>query len=185
MIRYDVWPHVLCLIEALKEQESYCGATHIQKAAYLLGEVTGASLCSDFHLYHHGPYSFDLRETLVELEAAEAIRLLPNPPYGPIHQITDQGYGFWSQFEKPDFDEAPIIFIASKVNSKDVKELEALGTAALVQKEMPDGDLTSWTSQLKEYKPHIDTERIRKALIEVTSWKAEWHQNQALLATVP
>ncbi len=177
MIRYDLWPPTLCLIEQLIQNDSYCGATHIQKALFLVQELTGLDLDLNFKLYHHGPYSFALREVLDELEASEAVKANPNPPYGPKYTLTDSGYGFWNQFEPDDFDPLPFEFVAGKITNKGVAELEAYGTAALVCREMPNSQLDDWVAKLLHYKPHIDKVRAHEAFEAITSWKQDWHNN--------
>lgn len=181
MIRYELWPQLLCLIESLQENDSYCGATHIQKAVFLVQELTGLDLGLEFKLYHHGPFSFDLREILDELEAAEAVKCVPNPPYGPKYTLTESAYGFWAQFETPDFDAVPLEFVARKLAKKNVAELEAYGTAALVCREMPGANPDQWKAKLLEYKPHIDGERASEAFTIVASWQQEWRASKVAI----
>lgn len=181
-IRYELWPQLLCLIESLQESGSYCGATHIQKAAFLVQEVTGLDLGLEFKLYHHGPFSFDLRELLDELEAADAVKCVPNPPYGPKYALTENAYGFWAQFETNDFDPIPIEFIARKLAKKNVSQLEAYGTAALVFREMPDAGLGQLKQKLQYYKQHIDDARATEALNLIMSWKQEWQTEKIATA---
>lgn len=59
MIRYETWPHVLCLIDALCAHGSWCGASHIQKATCIAQELSAVSVDFDYR-YH--PYCFELRE---------------------------------------------------------------------------------------------------------------------------
>jgi len=183
VIRYEVWPAMLCLIDSLQEHGSYCGATHIQKATFLAQELTGLDLGLDFRLYHHGPFSFDLRETLDELEAAEAVKATLNPPYGPKYAVTDNGYGFWAQFETPDFDPQPLEFVAEKLAPKNVAELEAYGTAALVDRELPSAPLEVRLERLLQYKPHISQARGEEAFQHIADWRREWGQRKSAVVT--
>ena len=60
------------------------GGTHIQKAAYLLQELLGVPSGFKFVLYKHGPFSFELRDSLNRLEAWGGIQTEEQPyPYGP------------------------------------------------------------------------------------------------------
>src|SRR3982074_3089967 len=74
---------LLSLIEHLKNLGSWCGETHVQKAAYFLQELMDVPLNFDFILYKYGPYSFGLSDELGAMRADSLIRLFPNPPYGP------------------------------------------------------------------------------------------------------
>jgi uncharacterized protein YwgA len=60
---------LLSLTERLKEQGSWAGETHVQKATYILTKVLGVPLDFEFILYKHGPFSFDLRNELSALRA--------------------------------------------------------------------------------------------------------------------
>jgi uncharacterized protein YwgA len=53
---------LVTLIKSLRSKGSWCGETHIQKAAFFLQQLTGVPIDFDFILYKHGPFSFDLRE---------------------------------------------------------------------------------------------------------------------------
>src|ERR1035437_1902213 len=75
---------ILQLTEDLRNHGSWCGETHIQKATYLLQELTGVPLAYSFILYKHGPFSFDLRDQITEMRADEILVLESQPaPYGP------------------------------------------------------------------------------------------------------
>ena len=52
------------LTEKLHESGSWCGETHLQKAAYFLQELFNVLLVYEFILYKHGPFSFALRDEL-------------------------------------------------------------------------------------------------------------------------
>ena len=52
------------LIETLRERGSWCGETHVQKAAFFLQELMEVPTRFHFILYKHGPFSFDLRDEL-------------------------------------------------------------------------------------------------------------------------
>ena len=177
MIRYEIWPNLLCLITNLRKNGSWCGATHIQKAAFIAQELTGARLGLDFRLYHHGPYSFELKDVLEELEAADAIESAPHPPYGPHLEITDKGFGFWGQFEDDNFDPAPFEFVAKKLRGMNVEDLERIGTAFLVAKEMPEASTGQRAEKLCEYKSHIALAKSEEAFQTVEQWRQEWASN--------
>jgi uncharacterized protein YwgA len=79
------------LVERLRAHDSWCGETHLQKAAYLLQQLADVDLDYDFVLYKHGPFSFDFRDELNELLVDGIIRYEPQPPpYGPRIAVTAQ-----------------------------------------------------------------------------------------------
>jgi uncharacterized protein YwgA len=78
---------LVSLIEAMREQGSWCGETNIQKACFFLQEVTRVPLGFDFILYRYGPYSFDLTDELTALRADSIFALrIRDPKYGPCYQ---------------------------------------------------------------------------------------------------
>ena len=78
------------LIEKLRQEGSWCGETHVQKAVYFLQNLMGVPLQFDFILYKHGPFSFDLRDELTALRADGILRLETRGLYGARIAATDQ-----------------------------------------------------------------------------------------------
>ena len=64
---------LVALIRSLRAKGSWCGETHIQKAAFFLKNLTGVPIDFDFIIYKHGPFSFELND---ELSLMKAYRLL-------------------------------------------------------------------------------------------------------------
>ena len=82
MNKTALWNTISNLISALRSNGSWAGETHLQKATYLLQEVTGVPLGFKFVLYKHGPYSFELTEELGLLKSAGVVISEPQPSYG-------------------------------------------------------------------------------------------------------
>ena len=79
------------LVERLRQQGSWCGETHVQKATFLLQRLMKVPLEYEFILYKHGPFSFDLRNELTSLRADDLLLLEPQvPPYGPRMICTER-----------------------------------------------------------------------------------------------
>ena len=78
------------LLERLRERGSWCGETHVQKAAFFLQEMMQVPLGFTFIMYRYGPYSFELRDDLTGLRADELVRLEPQFPYGPRIGLTER-----------------------------------------------------------------------------------------------
>ena len=158
----DQWAIVCRLIELLREQGSWGGETHLQKATYLLKFLAEVPLNYRFVLYKHGPFSFDLRDEIDFLRGARAICKEPQGQYGPKLSVlkaltTDASKGF----------EDRLLFVAQTVGQKTVKELEALSTALMVTLE--NGDRESRVQRLLSLKPHLDSERAEEAVSEIDS----------------
>lgn len=150
---------LLALITQLKKSGSWCGETHIQKAAFVLQELFDTSLGFDFVLYKHGPFSFDLRDKLTEMRADCFIELeMQAYPYGPSLVVTDEGKDFQSNYPKTIRSlKEPLEFVATNLGKKKVEELERLATALYVTKREPGckGDAGACAKKITELKPHI------------------------------
>ncbi|MDR3566900.1 MAG: hypothetical protein P4L43_02625 [Syntrophobacteraceae bacterium] len=157
------------LIESLRKQGSWCGETHVQKAAYFLEALCGVPLHVGFILYKHGPFSFELRDELTELRADGLLVLQPQPPYGPRLNITIPGKTLKDRFPKTlDKYRSCISLVAEKFGQKGVSELECLATALYVTKtsQLP-GSIMNRAKELNAAKPHIDLTVAQNAIEEI------------------
>jgi uncharacterized protein YwgA len=82
---------IVSLVEKLHQHRSWCGETHVQKAAYILKDVFAVPLEQfDFVLYKHGPYSFELTDHLARMRSRALLKLVPQPyPYRPSIALDD------------------------------------------------------------------------------------------------
>ena len=82
---------LICLIlEALKKQGSWCGETHIQKAAYLAKEMFKIPLEEyDFFLYRYGPYSSEISVDLATMRNEEIIVRTATYPFGATYGVKE------------------------------------------------------------------------------------------------
>lgn len=157
------------LVERLREKGSWCGETHIQKAAFFLQDLMNVPLEFDFILYKHGPFSFDLRDELTSLRADELIFLEPQWPYGPRIAITDQSKNIQQLYSKTmgKFKDH-IVFVAEKLGSKGVADLERLATAFYVtQRAGGEDSVEERSKQLINLKPHVSLEAAKETVKEV------------------
>jgi uncharacterized protein YwgA len=150
---------VLSLVENLRDRGSWCGETHIQKAAYLLEEVMGVPLDFGFVLYKHGPYSFELKDQLDQMKAMGLLKVVPQPyPYRPRIEEDKSAEVLKKMYAKTaDAYREQVTKVADFLNAKGVAELERLATAVYVIKET--GNELSAEAQaekLREYKPHVE-----------------------------
>ena len=154
----------------LFEHESWCGETHLQKATYFLQKLMGVPTEFEFILYKHGPFSFDLRDHLTEMRAYGLIELVPRPyPYGPSMAPTSTGKELKNRFPKTlAKHQRAIAFVASKLESKGVVQLEKLATALFVSGELGEGaSAKARADRVCELKPHLTRDQAILAVVEV------------------
>jgi uncharacterized protein YwgA len=166
---------LLRLIERLREQGSWCGETHVQKATFFLKNLTQVPMPYDFILYKHGPFSFELRDELTALRADGLIDLEPQWPYGPRIVPTDRSayiQEICSQTLRKY--NACIAFVADKLGGKGVADLERLATALYVTKLTgADRSVEERAEELRRHKPHITMEGAKSAIVEVDKMMKE------------
>jgi hypothetical protein len=163
---------VLKLALSLKANGSWAGETHIQKGAYFLNDLLAVPVGVNFILYKHGPFSFELRELLTDMEASEFIKWNSQPPYGP-----SIGEGKLSSLLQAKFSEdadrykEQIDFVAEHLSKHNVTSLERLATALYVTQEGYSG--ASRVGRIVDLKPHVSVVLAEKAVEEFDQIKAE------------
>ncbi|MGI6492663.1 MAG: hypothetical protein ACOX0T_09700 [Pelotomaculum sp.] len=163
---------VLSLIEKLHHYGNWCGETHIQKSLYFLQEMLGIPTGFDFILYKHGPFSFDLRDELGVMRANMLIELHSKPyPYGPSHLPGDAAERLKELYPKTaKIYERQIDFIAEKLASLRVAELERLATALYVTlEEGREKTVQARAIRINKLKPHVRIDEAQRAVEEVDS----------------
>lgn len=164
------------LIEELRAENSWCGETHVQKATYIAQSVVGIEMGFEFILYKHGPFSFDLRDELTALRADRLVELELKWPYGPRIAATDRISRIQKYHPKTLRKyEGKIRFVADVLGSKDVVDLERLGTAFFVSrlsgvKNARDDEIAGRICRLKR---HISSEEAIAALQQARKIEAE------------
>lgn len=160
----------LRLARLLREHGSWCGETHLQKATYFLQELLGVPMEYEFVLYKYGPYAFDLHDQVRVLRARGYVDVERQPyPYGPQLVVTERGRDLEERFPNTLHRyEAPLAFVAERLGTKTVTDLEQLATALLVTLE--NGELQTAEERanaLTELKPHVAATRAQAAVEEV------------------
>lgn len=155
------WALICALAEKLFAAGSWCGETHMQKAAYVAKRWLGVSEFDDYEfiLYMHGPFSFDLKGELraMRVEGWLRSRFRPGTPYGPTLRPTELA-------EKPrNAREREFDFIAKEFGGKNVAELERLTTALLATEKLgKDKSVSERVQQLRKWKLHFsETEALQ------------------------
>ncbi len=164
---------LLSLIKEMKEKRSWCGETHIQKAAYFLQELLKVPMSFEFILYKHGPYSFDLSDEVTAMRADSLLEYKTRLPYGPSLFPTKEGQEFLNQYPRTlDKYAEKVQFVAEKIGTMGVADLERLATALYVTfNENLEGK--SREDTIIELKPHITIDEAREAVKKIDAIKIE------------
>ena len=82
---------LICLIlEALKNKVSWCGETHIQKAAYLAKEMFRFHWRNTISFYNrYGPYSSEISVDLATMRNEEIIVRTATYPFGATYGVKE------------------------------------------------------------------------------------------------
>lgn len=170
MRKWEKYALVGSLIKNLRAQGSWCGETHLQKAAYISKYLLGVPFDEEFTLYKYGPFSFDLRDCLGTMRAESLISLVAKDKYGatyeptPLLAVVEELFGESARKYSRHF-----AFVADLFGSKGVVELERLSTALYVTKELPDSSKARRAERLIELKPHITRDNALKAVEDIDS----------------
>lgn len=152
---------IIChLTDELRAVGSWCGETHLQKAAFLLDEGCRVPLGWEFVLYKYGPFSFDLREELGELRAENFLRLeLPPSGYGPRLDVDQRGRKVMEQFShRIDQHADAVADVVEFVGTRGVSGLERLATAVYLVLRRGDEENEDLARELCNIKPHVSEE---------------------------
>lgn len=146
------------LARRLYDRGSWSGETHLQKAAYLLHELSGVPFDFNFILYKHGPFSFELRDELGSMRADRLLEREPQPPpYGPRFIVTERGRELEGRFGRTmERYRAALDWVADRLGDRGVVELERLATALWVTRELGDAaSVEARVARLHQVKPHV------------------------------
>jgi len=159
---------LLELRDQLSDRGSWCGETHLQKATYFLQELLKVPMDFEFILYKHGPFSFELRDELTAMRADGLIEIRSQRPYGPALVTTDAGRELKSEYPRTleRYGDA-INFVARRLGSKNVSQLERLATALFITVADDSKSPEERAEEVSELKPHIDLESAEAAVDEV------------------
>jgi hypothetical protein len=156
---------IISMIEALEARGSWCGETHIQKCAYVLQEGLNVPLDLQFFLYKHGPFAFDLRETLGEMRANLLIDIESRAPYGSKIFVSEEGRLLRDGFPKTvaAYDRQ-LSFVSDRLAGLGVAALERLGTALFVLREDHDRSIEAQAQRITDLKPHVNPDLAYHAI---------------------
>ncbi len=162
---------LLQLGKELEAKGSWCGRTHYQKATYFLQEGLGVRLGFAFFLYKYGPYSFELKDEIDELENDGLFSINLTCPYGSTITCSESGEELGQRFPKTlSRYSKQISFVAEVLATKSVSELEKLATLLYVKLKYPKcKSNTARAARLHKIKPHVPIDEAVKSVQEFDS----------------
>ena len=165
---------ILSLIGKLRESDSWCGETHLQKATYLLQEMSQVQTGFGFILWKHGPYSFGLHDELLVMQSAGWIELkIADPRYGPRFELTKTGEEFAKKHRSNNSHcDKSVDYMAKQLGDKGVVDLERLATAYYVKSNIKPRT-EDLAASICELKPHIPPEKAAEALEAIRVMEAK------------
>lgn len=119
------------MLDRMIEKGSWAGKTHLQKCLFFLQSMGGVPTDYEFQLYRYGPFSFELRDEIVQLQAEDIIRLAPrSASYSSSLKTTDASKRLRKYFSKTlDQYGKEIDLVADHFGALNASELEPLATA--------------------------------------------------------
>ena len=140
--------------------------SNVQKAGYFLQDLLKVPLNVSFILYKHGPFSFELRDVLAAMESERLIVWQPQPyPYGPT-MTPGPLAPFLARAETPKTFKSEIDFVAERLASKKVVDLEKIATALFVTLDRSVA-LERRAEELTFRKPHVSLPEAEQAVKDV------------------
>lgn len=176
MNRYERMALLLRLMELLREKGSWCGATHVQKSAYFAQDLTKVPFEYDFFIYKYGPFSSSLRDELSGMLALLVAELEAHDMFlSPKYRIGRRGRKLMETFgECIAKYENQLEFVSNRIGNMKIEELEQVGTALFVTREMGSEALKSVRcDRLQRRKPHIERHDAEMAIEKTDRWIEE------------
>jgi uncharacterized protein YwgA len=157
---------VVDLARRLRSRGSWCGETHLQKAIYILQDLSESNFGYKFVIYKHGPYSFELNNELTAMRAANILEFqFPREGYGPSVAPTSFGERVYKLNEENIRKYFPIMgFLTDWFAANDVRYLEKVATAYYVTKKNPRDPAVERAKKLNSLKPHADIQAAEEAV---------------------
>ena len=156
------------VIKILQDAGSWCGETHIQMSSYVAKHVKKIPFSSDFILYKHGPFSFDLNSTLNNMRSQEIISVT-SLGLGSTYSLNK---GIWKAFDRAsdglfEKHEHKLTEVCVYLARKNVAELERIATAIYIRINFPMlQSLNDKKNKLVSLKPHIGSDQAKIAFEE-------------------
>lgn len=162
------------VVRSLNSMGSWSGETHIQKTSYVAKYVKQVPLESEFTLYKHGPFSFDLNAVLNQMRSQNLLTVIPQGSYGSSFALNEK---LWLALNKAaggafDAYANTVESVCATLGGKGVAELERITTAIYVALNFRDLTPSSRVRKLTELKPHIKYDLAIEAFDEAKQFLA-------------
>lgn len=160
------------MLDKMIEKGSWAGETHLQKCLFVLQQMRNVPIGYEFQLYRFGPFSFDLRDDLVQLQAEGVLNLSPrSSSYGSSLEPSDTSLlllrkHFPNTLKKYQDD---ISFVAGHFGDANARTLERLTTAYYFHLEGSNCSNEDVGKMINTVKPHISVLEGADAAKEVRS----------------
>lgn len=162
------------IVKTLQDMGSWCGETHIQKTSYIAKHIERVPFESDFILYKHGPFSFDLNSSLNSMRSQKLLNVTPQQ-FGSTYSVD---VDLWNVIDHASGDtferfRAQIEEACRPLARKKVAELERIVTAVYVYINFYNGDVDIMAKKLVTLKPHISPREAYAAFQEAESFTSK------------
>jgi len=159
---------VLFIVRKLSEQKGWHGPVFVQRFIYLLQELLDVPLDLFFILYKHGPYSFELAETLTFLTANYLLEFkLPLNHLSPT-LVPGKHAAYYDKKFKAEMDaiNPRVTWLITKVNDMDFGKLTLLTFALYVLKQLrvQGKDEKKLISEMHQIRPVFSKKQITEAV---------------------
>ena len=158
------------LVRVMRDTGSWSGETHIQKCVYFMQALLNVQMGYNFVLYKHGPYSFDLREELAAMMSSLELDVESRYPYGPSFVVGPRAV--WD-VKLSRQEEYAIKFVGENISIQDIRSLERLSTALLLQIDNPSQTDQEIATQINMIKPHITIPDANLAITKIAQLRAK------------
>ena len=174
MERFERAAVLLSLVEKLKDGDSWCGETHVQKSTYFLQDLWGVPLDLDFILYKYGPFSFDLGDEISWMRANDVLKLQQQRrPYGPKIVPAENAELLKRTYPKQMERYADEVQkVADEFAYMGVATLERYATAHYVSRNYEEVGEGGVAAKIVELKPHISHVQAEEAVAFVAQLRS-------------
>jgi uncharacterized protein YwgA len=161
---------IATLIDRVAATGRFCGETLIQKSVFFLKELFHVPLSDRFQLYYYGPFSFDLSDRLLGMQADDFVKVKPHQ-YGATFIASERYTLLQRQFpETIERYQREMQFIVEQLATRGVGQLEPLATALFLTREHPGASVEERAQELNAVKPHVDLPVAVQSVKQIDGW---------------
>jgi len=155
----------MAIIQYLVEHLAQPGKVKLQKATYFLQEAMNVPLGYDFVMHYYGPYSFELDNTLEEMQGRDILKVTVRLyPTGKDYEFSpgknEQGMEFPSGYK------AKVERVTNFFKSLNAQKMELCATIHFVQSILKERgtyfNKSSVAKEVRELKPKFSVQIIEK-----------------------